>query len=66
MTGKLIKPELKSYWIGNENTELSPDPRFVNYFYHRSYCVNFKPIIYANVYHNNVFHNFILTEPKLT
>ncbi|XP_026816219.1 uncharacterized protein LOC113555852 isoform X2 [Rhopalosiphum maidis] len=27
MTGKLIEPELKSYWIGNENTELSANPR---------------------------------------
>ncbi|XP_022176915.1 uncharacterized protein LOC111038214 isoform X1 [Myzus persicae] len=27
MTGELIEPELKSYWIGNENTELSINPR---------------------------------------
>ncbi|XP_027850312.2 uncharacterized protein LOC114129706 isoform X2 [Aphis gossypii] len=29
ITGKLIEPELKSYWIGNENTELSANPRTV-------------------------------------
>lgn len=31
MTGKLIDPSIKSYWIGNDNTELSSnEERFVN------------------------------------
>lgn len=34
MTGKLIEPEIKSYWIGNENTELNEEsPRFVYYYF---------------------------------
>jgi len=37
MTGELIEPELKSYWVGNENTELSANPRFVNYFDYNDY-----------------------------
>lgn len=32
ITGKLIDPSTKSYWIGNDKTELSPiEERFVNY-----------------------------------
>lgn len=31
-TGQLIDPSTKSYWIGNDKTELSPiEERFVNY-----------------------------------
>lgn len=33
MTGKLIEPQNKSFWIGNENTELTDQsPRFVNFY----------------------------------
>lgn len=32
MTGKLIDHSTKSNWIGNDNTEFSNPPRFVNYY----------------------------------
>lgn len=35
LTGKLIDPISKSYWVGNDNTELSSIPRFV---YRFIYC----------------------------
>lgn len=30
ISGELIEPKLKSYWIGNDNTEHSNQSRFVN------------------------------------
>lgn len=46
ISGKLIEPTNSSYWVGNDNTELSDTKRFVIYYIFNIYSITLSPLCY--------------------